>query len=203
MSDSPDAAAKKKFPDCARILSLDEFHSDRRRPDGRSFYCRSCARVRNEASRRRRGISAARRPEVPVAPGNKWCPDCGETKSVEDFPRTRAKTSGLHSYCKPCHTLRTRETATRLYGGFREYHLRHRYGIGEEAFQEMLLEQGGCCAICHDPNPDHVDHDHVTGEVRGILCFNCNGGLGQFRDDRELLARAIEYLKGRRDVGSR
>ena len=52
------------------------------------------------------------------------------------------------------------------------------------------------CAVCGGPEPQHVDHDHRNGWVRGILCFNCNGGLGQFRDSPELLAEAISYLKG-------
>ncbi|MEV4663083.1 endonuclease VII domain-containing protein [Micromonospora echinofusca] len=106
------------------------------------------------------------------------------------------KSSGRHSYCKPCHNARTRETKQRLYGGSREYHLRRRYGIGEKEFQELLAEQGGVCAICGTPDPQHLDHDHRTGWVRGILCFNCNGGLGQFRDDQSRLAGAITYLRG-------
>ncbi|MFV2101507.1 endonuclease VII domain-containing protein [Micromonospora sp. LOL_024] len=60
----------------------------------------------------------------------------------------------------------------------------------------MLAAQCGACAVCGDPNPEHLDHDHRTGWVRGILCFNCNGGLGQFRDSPTRLARAITYLRG-------
>jgi hypothetical protein len=85
---------------------------------------------------------------------------------------------------------------TRLHGGTREYHLRHRYGIGQAQVTTMLMVQGGVCDICGGPDPQHVDHDHRTGEVRGILCFNCNGGLGQFRDNPVFLAEAITYLKG-------
>jgi hypothetical protein len=61
----------------------------------------------------------------------------------------------------------------------------------------MVAEQGGVCAICGRPDPEHVDHDHETGAVRGILCFNCNGGLGQFRDDIDALQCAAVYLEGK------
>jgi hypothetical protein len=53
---------------------------------------------------------------------------------------------------------------------------------------------GGVCAICGRADPEHVDHSHETGAVRGILCFNCNGGLGQFRDSIDALHAAAAYL---------
>jgi len=59
----------------------------------------------------------------------------------------------------------------------------------------MLALQGGVCAVCSAPDPKHVDHDHRTGAVRGILCFNYNGGLGQFRDRVPVLRSAIGYLE--------
>ena len=58
----------------------------------------------------------------------------------------------------------------------------------------MFDAQGGLCAICREAPAAHVDHDHATKLVRGLLCFNCNGALGQFRDRADLMLRAIAYL---------
>jgi hypothetical protein len=129
----------------------------------------------------------------------KRCPACGIWKSTDEFPRNRRSKDGFAFYCKPCHNARGRESRARLYGSSRHYHLTRRYGIGAREVEQLIVEQDGVCAICARPDPDHVDHDHATGTVRGILCFNCNGGLGQFRDGPELLAAAIEYLRRRRE----
>ena len=127
----------------------------------------------------------------------KRCPDCGELKPIEEFPRNRNCKDGRHPYCKPCHNARGKESKQRLYGGSRHYHLKYRYGIGADEFDELVKQQGGICAICGRDDPEHVDHSHETGEVRGILCFNCNGGLGQFRDSIDALRAAAMYLATR------
>jgi hypothetical protein len=58
----------------------------------------------------------------------------------------------------------------------------------------MLVAQGGLCAICRAAPAAHVDHDHETGAVRALLCFNCNGGLGQFKDSPHFLHAAAYYV---------
>lgn len=70
-------------------------------------------------------------------------------------------------------------------------------GLTEEQYETMLTEQKGRCAICGmEPSGRlHVDHDHDAGTARGLLCTNCNPGLGFFRDDPVLLRRAAEYLE--------
>jgi hypothetical protein len=125
----------------------------------------------------------------------KRCPCCGETKPFDQFPKNRRTKDGLATYCKPCHNAKGQATRKRLYGGSRHYHLLARYGIGADEVSELIAGQGGVCAICGRPDPEHVDHDHATGVIRGILCFNCNGGLGQFGDDPLRLRAAIEYLE--------
>ncbi len=75
--------------------------------------------------------------------------------------------------------------------------LRRKYGLTLSDYNDMLAKQHGRCAICRDPfhNKPGVDHDHVTGRVRGLLCTFCNTGIGLFRDDPTRLRSAIEYLE--------
>jgi hypothetical protein len=80
----------------------------------------------------------------------------------------------------------------------RQSHLRRKYGITIEDYDRMFDAQHGVCAICNEPRPDertlHVDHDHETGAVRGLLCFRCNNALGDLREDVDLFQAAADYL---------
>jgi hypothetical protein len=74
-----------------------------------------------------------------------------------------------------------------------------KYGLTIAEYDLMFEEQGRVCAICKEPTPKgkgfwHVDHDHTTGKVRGILCDWCNRGLGQYRDNVDYLLSAVTYL---------
>ena len=80
----------------------------------------------------------------------------------------------------------------------RDAHLRRKYGIGVDEYDELLLRQAGACAICEvEPAPStnlHVDHDHTTGRVRGLLCVSCNNALGAFRESFDIFRAAANYL---------
>ncbi len=102
--------------------------------------------------------------------------------------------TGRYCYCKACHNIQVRESRARN-GGARKYHLKRRYGLTREDFDSLLATQGFLCPICLKRPAVHVDHDHRTGKVRGILCEMCNGGLGQFRDSPKTIEAAIEYLE--------
>ncbi|WP_347178584.1 endonuclease VII domain-containing protein [Streptomyces iconiensis] len=65
-----------------------------------------------------------------------------------------------------------------------------------EERQALVDGQFGICPICLKPEPQHVDHDHVTGRVRGVLCFSCNAALGQLKDRPDVMRRAIAYVEG-------
>lgn len=77
--------------------------------------------------------------------------------------------------------------------------LNQKYGISLKEYNDMLLNQNGVCAICKNKNLPNsgklaVDHDHENGKVRGLLCIQCNRGLGMFYDNIKYLSSAIEYL---------
>lgn len=79
----------------------------------------------------------------------------------------------------------------------RRYRLK-KYGITPEAYDAQLAAQGGVCIICgRGPGARRlpIDHDHVTGEFRGITCHGCNTGMGMFNDDPALLRAAAVYLE--------
>lgn len=78
-------------------------------------------------------------------------------------------------------------------------HLRSKYGIGPMEYAERLAKQNGCCAICKTSAESlgetlAVDHDHMTGAVRGLLCAKCNRMLGCANDRPEVLRAGAEYL---------
>jgi hypothetical protein len=154
-------------------------------------------RTRSRASYRKRQAAAGRpvreREVTPV--GTARCTSCGDLKPIAQFTRSRAKTSGRHSHCRPCHYAQTKESAERLHGSTRDLHLKRRYGLTSADVDAMAQAQGGVCLLCQERPAQHVDHDHLTGAVRGVLCSCCNQGLGNFRDRADVMRQAIDYLE--------
>ena len=76
-------------------------------------------------------------------------------------------------------------------------HLKRKYNITIEQYEAMLIKQENLCAICRSETDKnwHLDHDHATGKVRGILCGNCNLMLGHSKDNQDILSSAINYLQ--------
>jgi hypothetical protein len=109
------------------------------------------------------------------------CSLCRESKPDIHFSKHSKSPTGKQHYCKPC---------------AKDAKLRSRYGLTSTQVSEMLMSQHAKCACCEDPLDKFVvDHDHSTGDVRGLLCNACNVLLGQAYDCTERLRKAIGYLE--------
>jgi hypothetical protein len=122
-------------------------------------------------------------PDVPN--GHKYCPTCQLVLPLSLWNRNRASRDGYVTDCKSCRSARQRVD-----------YLMKKYGLTPEDFGAMMKAQGGMCAICKTAPGAHIDHDHSTGKIRGILCINCNQGIGKLLDDIATLESAIQYLRG-------
>lgn len=151
------------------------------------------------------------------------CIDCGHKGPKEtDFPCSGGST--FRRRCKSCYSSSVREwqkkndspdvrkqknITTRAWRKrmklegrsneiWRKHLLRSKYGLSLEQYDAMLIAQNGVCAICKKSDPEGkalaVDHDHITGENRGLLCGLCNKAIGLLQDSAELVIKAAEYL---------
>jgi len=128
----------------------------------------------------------------------KRCTKCGEEKPLDSFPRERRSSDGVTARCKECTSNYQREWREQRGGNL--YDRTIRYGISPEEYEELLDEQLNCCACCGSSNPRRkagfvIDHDHETGSIRGLLCHNCNIGIGLLGDSLGGLEMAINYLR--------
>lgn len=102
--------------------------------------------------------------------------------------------------CKECMYIRkkTYTNKSKHYLNYQKNYLRWtKYGLTETAYCDLERAQNGLCKICKTRNPLEplvVDHCHKTGRVRGLLCGNCNRGLGFFADNMAILVEAAQYL---------
>lgn len=119
------------------------------------------------------------------------CPSCNER--LPDNKKLSAK------FCSDRCAAKGRVTQSRR--PVSASYMRHwKYGITQEEYDTRIAAQGNACAICKSASPGgrrtqwSVDHDHTTLEVRGLLCINCNTGIGMLQDSAEIVAAALEYL---------
>jgi RNase P subunit RPR2 len=152
-------------PRCKQLLPAEDFHASSRYPDGLSSACKACQSERHAAYRRER---------------------------VQDPEFLKKAASRSREW-------RAAQTTEHIFRIDKKSELKRKYGISLAQFEAMLASQRHRCAICRTllkgSRSAHVDHDHETGRVRGILCNNCNNGLGRFQDSPTALRRAARYLE--------
>jgi hypothetical protein len=181
----------KTCPACDETKPASKFYLLRVGKDGLSGLCKECTKIRDRRNR------AKRKDRIPTFPtsGFKICTKCKESKPVDAFHLNRVSNDGLVDYCRPC----CRKTAKSNY-------LKRTYGITYEEYKAMEKKQKGRCAICKNRETLilhgkkarlSIDHCHITGKLRGLLCNTCNVATGylQMLVDKNLLEPALAYLR--------
>lgn len=158
----------------------------------------------------------------------KTCSQCGQCKPLSEYSFGLAP-DGRRYNCKKCqaeysrqYRVKNPEKVARSSKMWKENnpgrtehlnfksHLKQTYGLTVEQYEQMVMAQGGKCAICgHPPDPAssiikfrrlHVDHNHVTGKVRELLCHCCNAGIGHFEEDPSRLEAGAAYVRRHRNA---
>jgi hypothetical protein len=198
---------------CVEDKPLEEFSVAPRGKYGRKASCKACDATRHaKLTEGREPKKRGRARQAPKDPSDhKTCRRCGVTKTYAEFSLSRKETASQNavyrSDCKECCATRARawfdDNAQRANETRRRHHLKKSYGLTVAEYEKILKEQGGVCAICNKPERMKregkalrmpVDHDHLTGKLRGLLCHTCNRAIGLLQDDVIVLRRAISYL---------
>ena len=118
----------------------------------------------------------------------KRCPACGETKPFSDFAQSKSVGQrGCSTYCKACNVKRMVKWQRDNRERYRERVRNWRFGVTTKQWNEIFEKQGRCCALCRSDHSNskydwQSDHNHETGQFRGILCLPCNIALGMFEE---------------------
>jgi hypothetical protein len=158
----------KRCNKCSTEKPLADFYAEKGGRDGRRPECKACTNAR-----RKQWYAANKEREI--ARVTAW-----QKANPDRVKAWRAK------------------NRDRINKQLREIHLRTKFGLTPGEYDEMFAAQDGRCAVCRSlPTPGislHVDHDHDTGEIRGLLCVRCNNGIGLFRESPDVLHRAADYV---------
>jgi hypothetical protein len=145
----------------------------------------------------------------------KRCNKCSVEKNLMEFPKHKKCIDGVQGICKNCCSKReklwnqkNRDRKNKNTAKWRKCNKekvaiiarKYKYDINEEQRQQMIITQNNKCAICKEefiktPHTDHYNDYEGNPVVRGLLCNNCNNGLGRFKDNKEYLRNAINYLE--------
>lgn len=155
---------------------------------------------------------------TPIKPGNhsprniftedglKICVDCREPKELTEFYYQNKALGTRSARCKKCALTAMKAWRNKNLDYETNRNLSKNYNLSLDDYNALLVAQSHCCAICgkHESQNDvgnrgtkklAVDHDHVTGAIRGLLCTKCNTGLGAFQDNIETLLAAALYIE--------
>lgn len=163
----------KTCPMCNKLLRREEFPSNKSKKEGLAGYCRSCSGIYTHIWRTKNKERIREQKREYIRRNRK---------------RIKEKDREYYEHIKKNHPEKIRENG-----------MKHRYGIGLIEYDKMAKYQNNRCIICGKVAKRGrglcVDHIHGNGHIRGLLCRNCNSGLGYFQDNENILQRAAEYTK--------
>jgi hypothetical protein len=206
---------EKKCSRCGEVKPLAEFSRAARGRDGRSAHCKTCHNTLYREPLNRVPLltclycgeefpNPARR-----GPDRKFCSPHHKAKWWQEEkrrqqeladPRRCAKCGGTVAHLTGLPVCSKCRVDDRERGYRRAVSLKSLYGLTQDDYDQLLELQYGRCAICRTDKPGggagrwHIDHDHETGHVRGLLCNGCNVGIGFLQEDPEILMAAARYV---------
>jgi Autographiviridae endonuclease VII len=198
--DNMSAARKGRFTEAQKRAARSNVAKAKTALSARGYHF--TAEQRAEMSATRKAKAEALLGPAGVIPEKRPCNKCGLVKPAADFNRDKQKRDGLRRTCRPCEKEIRDQTAEQR----RRARIVAVYGVDPDWYDRTMQAQGGRCAICPrvlEGSLIVVDHDHETGEVRGLLCRFCNTGIGMLGDDPDVLDRAVEYLRRTEGGGAR
>lgn len=181
------------------------------RGSGKRRYCDACMAPDVKRRRNNRGspdvekecIGCSKKFTVPARPHNRlYCDDCqisvpAEMRKLDPF---RGWSPERKRKAREAQKRWNEKNPEKHKRGVRSSRLQRQYGLTVEQVEQMHRDQDGRCSLCLDEievwsRDTHIDHNHETGVVRGLLCGNCNRGLGYLKDSAAVLRRAAEYVE--------
>jgi len=135
------------------------------------------------------------------------CTSCAEQKDIIQFGKykTNAGKSHYRRICNSCRRSNSQKrykenpaVRKRMKHTAKAWRAKKTYGISLERYEELVNHKDSVCKICNKNQSNstlNLDHCHITGRIRGVLCWDCNTALGKFKDDINLLTQAIKYLQ--------
>jgi len=147
----------------------------------------------------------------------KLCPKCKREKEIALFSKNKHTKTGLSTWCKECSAAETgswrnvdgnkerlaqwrKDNIEKCTAHARKSNLKIKFKMSIEDYNALLDSQNGKCSLCNKTPEENgkalsVDHNHKTGKVRGLLCDNCNKGIGFLKENTEILQKAIKYIE--------
>lgn len=185
---------------CHNKKPLVEFPKNSKTKLGYYSHCKKCTNETSRSLREETGIPI--RYTRKIMDGKLRCGKCQDMKPLSLFTKSKIRKNEYSSHCKLCQKEWRDKNKEKL----KHIGIKRTYGISGEEYNKMKSDQDGRCIICNvlpsgfKKDVLHIDHDHITKKVRGLLCGACNTAIGLFKEDTIAMVKAIEYINAHKEL---